>query len=672
MKTQRHSEPKKFGFWNGEKWLTDFLVRPYRKYQCISGRDQENDLTDRYVIELLFENQDPILLEVSPEEMNSGLWLKLFPRVRYIADVTKTQECLLAQLCAGFAKLPYSGVRTERTGMHLVDGKWYYVTEGGSIGADGICPDILAMGRRQARLAWESYFRKRQAVDSAEECKILFSCLLGADAPMLMVFLAAVMAENAYPLHTIGIEASLTFWLGGDSGSGKTELAKYMSGMAALGSGSGMMISAIGKIRDAVDALSQNSGRLLIVDDVKKERAQRQKEKSETTVDICIRSIYQNFLTEDTFRTKRNNEVFGCAVITGEYMKTQESQNARLVYVKTSKFLENEKNSAALESIQERPELVMNVLCGYAAWLCKQMEEPENINRMRQYYKEARRQARLQFAGRNAQRLADSKAALLLGSQMLAEYALSAEVPSNWVQELKDKVQKSVSASMVDTSVLVSGYRLLLEELVLDIMENAQKAGKIRIAQWKLLGGWDLIEEQFCIQDEGLLYISDIKRSLSDDKKAKRYKNKQDALIVRKEWLWERLEDGLDELLRQGRIPEWFRRKISLSRLAENKVICGRKRSDSGYRCVAAYPAVVTEYDEYSEKNRLKLASADCVQINLENVAFLEFRRKLREEANVDSCNQSFYDWTGRIDPAILNDDMRKKRINFWTEVVEW
>src|SRR5699024_8077748 len=92
-------------------------------------------------------------------------------------------------------------------------------------------------------------------------------------------------------------------------------------------------------------------GITVIVDDIREEKTQRQREKSRAAADIVIRSVYRGFTTEKT--SSGDTAVGTCAIFTGEYRENVESQNARLLILDVTEFMQNEEKRAIITEAQK-------------------------------------------------------------------------------------------------------------------------------------------------------------------------------------------------------------------------------------------------------------------------------------------------------------------------------
>lgn len=137
----------------------------------------------------------------------------------------------------------------------------------------------------------------------------------------------------------------LTLWLDGSSGSGKTELAKTAGNYTFTDESLNReLISVTDNRKYALRRLSQSSGMVRILDDVKKENTSERKNSSKIIVDDFLRSIFQGKVTDSgSGRNPGPKWIDACAIITGEYLETVESQNARLLYLKVDGFLKDRK-----------------------------------------------------------------------------------------------------------------------------------------------------------------------------------------------------------------------------------------------------------------------------------------------------------------------------------------
>ena len=147
------------------------------------------------------------------------------------------------------------------------------------------------------------------------------------------LFLITLMSVVRLPLRKQGIELGITVWLYGNSGSGKTELAEALAVFTEVNEfGNKELMYATTSKRYILETLSCSKGMPVILDDVKQEKVQGQRDHCRIAVDAVLRGVFQGCLTENY--GQKDTSVDTCAVITGEYMETTESQNARGYYIK--------------------------------------------------------------------------------------------------------------------------------------------------------------------------------------------------------------------------------------------------------------------------------------------------------------------------------------------------
>ena len=226
-----------------------------------------------------------------------------------------------------------------------------------------------------------------QFSSSKENAKMRFLEMMKIVEEKQEVFLPILLANMAAllnrPLGKRGSAPAIVLWLGGRPGSGKTELA------VALGSFVNKnprdwtefgrkVFSAFGKPKNMVQSLAEHHGIMFLLDDVKGEKVQGQRDNSRTCVDICIRSVNAQkiasaFLAGQQALTEMN--VDAGAIITGEEMKIYESSVARIVYLDIDDFVNSEKASAALMRLQDEPYILCDFMVHFLRYLLEKAED---------------------------------------------------------------------------------------------------------------------------------------------------------------------------------------------------------------------------------------------------------------------------------------------------------
>ncbi|MCX4317079.1 MAG: hypothetical protein OSJ52_10655 [Lachnospiraceae bacterium] len=264
---------------------------------------------------------------------------------------------------------------TGKGGMQQIDGEWVYVGQNGSIKQDGFHPEIYS------GVEGGAYILEKMLVGTEEIKKIiakLFQQFSQSPNIFYPLFLLSIMAVTCGYFRENG-EADfmrLTAWLDGASGSGKTELAKAAGNFFFQDERKEKAIEPVtAGGRYILERLSQSSGVVFILDDVKKEQTRERRNSVADTVDDVLRSVYQGKMTNVRGKKIKLEKIDCCGLITGEYLDTTESQNARLIYLRVDGFLKNPGNSRALRVIQKNPIWLASVGVWYIQWFLRKAEE---------------------------------------------------------------------------------------------------------------------------------------------------------------------------------------------------------------------------------------------------------------------------------------------------------
>jgi len=250
----------------------------------------------------------------------------------------------------------------------------------------------------------------------------------------------------------------LTLWIDGISGSGKTELAKavgtYTFGDQMLNR---ELLAATGKRCDALKHLAQSSGSVCILDDVKIERVRDRKNNMRNIVDDLIRSTFRGRLTDPVGMDSDSGWIDACALITGEYLDTCESQNARLMYLKVDGFVDDEKNSLALRTLSQNSIWLTTVCIGYIQWFLRIMEETSFSKFLKEKLSEMRNGEKMYEGVSNSARLNENyhmlEMATILSEMFFQEVGMSQE----FITRFSRNAEQSIKTVTESTFCLLGG-----------------------------------------------------------------------------------------------------------------------------------------------------------------------------------------------------------------------
>ncbi len=598
---------------------------------------------------------------VSPYELNKRRFLQKLPVLIKAEEAfyKRLRDTILGRVF-GEDEILY---QTGKNGLQKVKEKWLYVCSNGYIDKGGFHVGICSG-------AEGAYIPETAVIDEGEEKKII--------AGLFQIY--NQNCEVFYPLFLINIMAitnayfreikepnfmKLTLWIDGASGSGKTELAKAAGTFVFSDSELNReLISATGKRRDALKCLTQSSGGVYILDDIKNEPVRERRNSVKNIVDDCLRSVFQGQMTDSVGTDSKRVRIDSCAVITGEYLDTLESQNARMLYLKADGFLKEEKNSKALYILQKHPVWLTKLCVGYIRWLLERMEENsfpellkgklEGMRKERKYYTEID----------NAERLNENRRMLEMAVEMTKMYFQKTGMPEDFIARFMHNAQRSIQEISDNTFYLLGGERMVVLKVLKRIFDEA----KIRKAYYEEnraahlpigSNAYRYSQEPFWINiREDFVWIEDYKESLEkgEDDGSNQY-DENPCLIIRQKRFMELFEKETENILKEGQISSFIADKVLanlLRILREMQVIYKQYRSDSKWGRAAVH------YPVYQLRNIFGAYEKDCL-VGTEPV--MQFNtwhpciRMLKEEM----CNQEAQDigtdsnkWEINADPNEL------------------
>lgn len=483
----RDLESKHDGYYKGEEQQTNFIInmRCLKKEVLTEGRI--------YGVTFLCNGADKVDVEISAQEINTGKWKSKVPVVIWIKNEKSFQRILSEALPTLEDQFPQIDYIAPRTGFQKINGKWVFVFSNGSITAEGFNENLYSKT--------PGFVFNGNCQSTDEEGAIKFLDLIRKQAETLYPILALnLMAVTRDFFADMGIDLALSLWLEGGSGSGKTTLAKvlgkftypelpFKGDINAWHKRS--VLSATEKIPVVLYSLTESHGQTVIVDDIKEERAQRQREKSWAIVDIVLRSVYSGITTE---RREKNTNLSGtkvgtCAIFTGEYRQTAESQNARMILDDVSEFMQNEEKRQILTQLQENPEWQANLIGGFIQWLIIKDDKKDNGEYWMKLWKKWENET-WGFEHRpNGQRLKDTRNRLLFITEVFYQY-LCEEFPDKvqFVQSFIRSSKLSIDSAMQYTFDNLGGLEAVALSLFKDVVEELVQNNEIRSAKFKKTG----------------------------------------------------------------------------------------------------------------------------------------------------------------------------------------
>lgn len=403
--------------------------------------------------------------------------------------------------------------RVKENGLHEVNGQLIYAVSNGSIGRNGFYPKVYS-GRSGFYIPEGAVVNLNQNTEAARnfvgQLLEVFDCNTRVFYPLFFLNIASIC--NGY-FRRIGEREFMKFtiWMDGKSGSGKTELAKSVGTFAFADEClNPNFISSTGKTKYIMEHLNGFSGGVFILDDVKNEKVRDRRNTVANIVDDILRSIYQGMLTDGSCQS-----IDACALITGEYMDTHESQNARMFYLKVDRFLKDDKNSKALRRLQANPLLLTTVCCSFIQWFLNKTLESSFPQLLCQKVERMRNQGKEYQGIGNAERLNENIYMLRMAEEIVTMFFRDIGLPEKYLSDFNKSAEESIKALGDDTYILLGGESMAL----LKVAENVLQKGKLRKAQfvenWRGEGLCKYCQEEFMINEgDDFVYIEDMEKSL--------------------------------------------------------------------------------------------------------------------------------------------------------------
>lgn len=587
---------------------------------------------------------------VSPYELNKRKFLQKLPVLidREKEFYNRVRETILDKQFSGDETLYWTG----KNGLQKVNGKWLYVCSNGYIDKGGFHSGIFSGIEGM-------YIPETAVVDTGEEKAVidrLFQIYNRNSKVFYPLFLINIMAiTNAYFREIREPNfMKLTLWIDGVSGTGKTELAKSAGNYLFKDSGlEREIISATGNRRKALKRLAQYSGSVCILDDIKKESTRERRNSVKNIVDDFIRSVFQGQMTDAGSIGSEPEKIDCCAVITGEYLDTIESQNARMLYMKVDGFLKNGMNSRALYTLQKNQIWLTSVCTGYMRWLLGVMEEKsfpelleEKLGRMR---KDGKKYAGID----NAERLNENRIMMEMAAEMVKAYFQKAGMGEEFIGCFVRNAQSSIQEISDSTFYLLGGERMV----VLKVLKGIFSGAKIRRAYYKENGYASFYgfsdkyrQEYFWINiGEDFVWIDDYKKSMitgSNDKNEQYDENP--CLMIREERLKVLFREEIEKLLKEGQISSSISDKISanlLKILREMQIIYKQYRADSKWgRAAVRYPVYELRHIYHRDDENCTVSFEPVIQMNTWHPC-IETLKERMDEADINEEIREMDGW---------------------------
>lgn len=520
--------------------------------------------------------------------------------LRGLPIVIENEECFYKELISKVQELEFGEEDTEycigNNGIYKINGEWVLVLENVGITANGFDVNIYS-GISGAYIPPEVF----ELVNKNKEIvKNLLHTYNRNPEVFYPLFLLNFMAISSKYFRIIGEKEfmKITIWLDGCSGSGKTELAKTVCSYAYEDEDLNCtLVSVTGKRKYVMSRLCESSGKVFILDDVKKEVVRERRNSVHNIMDDCLRSIFQGKMTDILDKQEMQQQIDTCALITGEYMRTEESQNARLLYLKVDGFLKNKKNSETLRILQKNPMWLTSTCCGYTQWLLGKMEDDSFRQLIVGKLEELRSNPKEYGDIGNAERLNENKHMLEMACFMAEMYFSHIGLTREFIEKFHNYAILSIEEITNNTFALLGGEQMIIQKAMKKVLETS----KIRKARFQNNPcytdcGCTYRQDYFMLQEEDdFLYIEDYDESMlkNTGNQHVQYNNKP-YVLIREEKLINLLQAEIRELLKGYPIPSVVAEKILIHLpkiLKKTQMIYNRYRSDGNLgRTAVKYP----------------------------------------------------------------------------------
>ena len=559
------------------------------------------------------EGKDEIEVELSVRQVNKGKWLADVPTAVWCSEEKEFYMQFRKQLAALEKDFPQVQTVVPTTGFRKVDGEWLFAFSNGALSARGFNNDICS--------AVKGYNFNRKEKLFEDEMERFLNLMLTKMEVLYPVFAINLLSVIRDPFADAGIDLALTLFLEGRSGAGKTTLAQVI-GMftdAETESYAGnyhkrRLVSSTEKAACVVKSLTESRGITFILDDVKREKVERQRGKSRAASDIVLRSVYQGNTTEQSSSSSLQSPVETSAIITGEFRETSDSQNARMAILDIAEFMQEEENRLVLTEFQRNPMLLQGVMGEFIRWLAYKLSMPVAMAQFCELMRETRRMEWPYENYANGSRLKDSRERLLFASKLFGQF-LAEQFPGLDGQSrlfVKAALQ-SVDKLMRNTFENLGGIAAVAVCIMKEFADRILVEERIRKASYVRAGlpNWSeqpWSEEQFCFcwkkeakPEKQLLYVPAVKKSFQKSRDDWEAADETDQLLMRRADFEEMLQKMILKCVTEGKLAEEDGRKINLPLLAKLGVLLVWPRTDGIARYSAKYPVIWLEEEAVTD-----------------------------------------------------------------------
>ncbi len=495
--------------------------------------------------------------------------------------------------------------RTDRNGLQKVNEQWMFVFSNGAICETGYTSRVYSgIG--------ECYVPPEAIVDSREvkgTIKSLFGTFSINPKAFYPLFLLNIMSITNGYLRLLGEKQfmKITIWLAGTSGSGKTELAKAMGTYVFADSDLNCnAVSATARRNCVLENLSYSSGSVFIFDDVKHESVRDRNNGVKNKIDDILRSVFNGRLTDVLNRQAIPPLIDACALITGEYRQTEESQNARLLYLNVDGFLQDKNNSETLRTLQKNPLWLTTVCCDYIRWLLTKIGDDTWQPFLKGKLDEMRSEKRRYIDINNAARLNENRHMVELAYILLERYLREMDLTEEFISKCARNAELSIESLCSNTFALLGGEQMIVQKAVSELVRKC-KIRKARFQNNSVYSdnGFKYRQDYFMLQaDDDILFIEDYEESLVMNTQEQHDEfDGRPCLIIQREKLMNLLYESIKNVISEYPVTCISSDEIisHLPRLLKEMQLIYRKRRKEGGlgRTAITYP-VCEVLDEWS------------------------------------------------------------------------
>ncbi len=535
--------------------------------------------------------------------------------------------------------------RTDQNGLQKVNGQWMFVFSNGAICDTGFTSKVYS--------GVGPYIPPEAILESSGvkgTIKSLFREFNHNSQVFYPLFLLNLMAITTGYLRLLGEKQfmKITLWLAGASGSGKTELAKSVGTYAFADSDLNCNdIAATARRNYVLEGLCHSNGSVFLFDDVKRESVRDRKHSVQNKIDDILRSVFNGRLTDAITGQSVPPLIDACALITGEYMQTEESQNARLLYLNVDGFLGDAKNSETLRILQQNPLWITTVCCDYIRWLLTKIDSEIFQSFLKDKIKEMRSERKSYGGINNAVRLNENRHMIEMAFVLLETYFRERGLMEEFINKCAKNAEFSIESLCSNTFALLGGEEMIIQKAVSNLLRTC----RIRKARFQLNSrysdrGFKYRQDYFMLQsDDDILLIDDYEESLVKNTQGQhdQYDIKP-CLIIREEKLINLLNESIREVLRDYPVTCISADEVvsHLPRLLKKmQLIYKQRRTDGNWgRTAVKYPCCEVK-EEWSGKyyegekemeTRCIVDYKPTVQLNAEH-PYLDFLMERFEDA---------------------------------------